>query len=112
MFSVPRKARGGSARCRFGGGKGPNSMGKLSTFGVLRLRAAKPVSRNTSVMRSAQDDDFVGLLMKNINPLGQQTKHRDAVRRAYIHLAIGNHRRNEFIVGEMIPAIRRLIAVI
>jgi hypothetical protein len=25
----------------FGGRKGPNSMGKISTFGVLRLRATK-----------------------------------------------------------------------
>jgi hypothetical protein len=25
----------------FGGGKGPNSMGKMSTVGVLRLRAIK-----------------------------------------------------------------------
>jgi hypothetical protein len=34
-------------------------MGKISTIGVLRLRAIKRVSRDKSVTRSAQDDDFV-----------------------------------------------------
>jgi hypothetical protein len=41
-------------------------MGKLSTAGVLRLRATSAVSRDKSVRRSAQDDDFVGILTKNI----------------------------------------------
>jgi hypothetical protein len=41
-------------------------MGKLSTAEVLRLRATSAVSRDESVRRSAQDDDFVGVLKKNI----------------------------------------------
>jgi hypothetical protein len=41
-------------------------MGKISTFGVLRLRATKAVPRDRSVWRSAQDDGFVGVLKKNI----------------------------------------------
>jgi hypothetical protein len=41
-------------------------MGKLSTAGVLRLRATSAVSRDKSVRRSAQDDVFVGILTKNI----------------------------------------------
>jgi hypothetical protein len=36
-------------------------MGKLSIFGVLRLRATKRCSRDKSVRRSAQDDDFLGV---------------------------------------------------
>jgi hypothetical protein len=50
----------------FGGRKGPSSMGKISTAGVLRLRATSAVSRDKSVRRFAQDDDFVGILTKNI----------------------------------------------
>ena len=50
----------------FGGRKAPSSMGKISTAGVLRLRATSAVSRDKSVRRSAQDDDFVGGLTKNI----------------------------------------------
>jgi hypothetical protein len=34
-------------------------MGKISTAGVLRLRAASAMSHDKSVRRSAQDDDFV-----------------------------------------------------
>src|ERR1700723_1176087 len=34
-------------------------MGKMSTLGVLRLRATSAVSRDKSVRRSAQDDVFV-----------------------------------------------------
>jgi hypothetical protein len=49
-----------------GGRKAPNSMGKISTAGVLRLRATSALSRDKSVRRSAQDDDFVGVLKKNI----------------------------------------------
>ena len=41
-------------------------MGKISTAGVLRLRATSAVSRDKSVRRCAQDDDFVGVLKKNI----------------------------------------------
>ena len=44
-----------------GGQKAPSSMGKLSTPEVLRLRATSAVSRDPSVRRSAQDDDFVGV---------------------------------------------------
>ena len=50
----------------FGDRKGPNSMGKISTVGVLRLRAIKRMLRDTSVRRSAQDEDFVGVLTKKI----------------------------------------------
>jgi hypothetical protein len=50
----------------FGGRKGPSSMGKISTAEVLRLRATSAVSRDKSATRSAQDDDFVGILRKNI----------------------------------------------
>jgi hypothetical protein len=45
----------------FGGRKAQNSMGKISTAEVLRLRATSAVSRNQSVRRSAQDDDSVGV---------------------------------------------------
>jgi hypothetical protein len=45
----------------FGGRKARNSMSKISTAGVLRLRATSAVSRNQSVRRSAQDDDSVGV---------------------------------------------------
>jgi len=41
-------------------------MGKISTAEVLRLRATSAMSRDESVRRSAQDDDFVGILKKNI----------------------------------------------
>jgi hypothetical protein len=41
-------------------------MGKISILGVLRLRAISAVSRDKSVTRSAQDDDFVGVLTRNI----------------------------------------------
>jgi hypothetical protein len=55
----------------FGGRKAPSSMGKISTAGVLRLRATSAVSHDKSVRRSAQDDGFVGVLRKNIlNKLG------------------------------------------
>src|ERR1700722_8563913 len=49
-------------------------MGKISTAGVLRLRATNAVSRDKSVRRFAQDDDSVGVLTKNtVN----QTSHAD-----------------------------------
>jgi hypothetical protein len=41
-------------------------MSRISTVGVLRLRATSAVSRDKSVRRSAQDDGFVGVLTKNI----------------------------------------------
>jgi hypothetical protein len=50
----------------FGGRKGPNSIDKTNIFGVLRLRATKRCSRDKSVRRSAQDDDFAGVLKKSI----------------------------------------------
>ena len=48
------------------GRKAPSSMGKKSTAEALRLRATSAVSRDKSVRRSAQDDDFVDVLTKNI----------------------------------------------
>jgi hypothetical protein len=41
--------------------KAPSSMGKISIPGVLRLRATSAPSRDKSVRRSAQDDDFAGV---------------------------------------------------
>ena len=41
-------------------------MGKISTAGVLRLRATSDVTHDKSVRRFAQDDDFVGVSAKNI----------------------------------------------
>jgi hypothetical protein len=46
----------------FDGRKASNSMGKMSTAGVLRLRATSAVSRDQSVRRFAQDDESVGEL--------------------------------------------------
>ena len=67
-FSTPGKDTGGP-----GGRKSPSSMGQLSTAEVLRLRATSAVSRDQSVRRSAQDDDSVGVLTKNIlNELANQ----------------------------------------
>jgi hypothetical protein len=37
-------------------------MGKMSIFGVLRLRATERFITSKCVMRSAQDDDFCGSL--------------------------------------------------
>ena len=48
------------------GRKAPSSMGKISTAEVLRLRATSALSCDKSVRRFAQDDDFVGVLTKNI----------------------------------------------
>src|SRR6202041_355137 len=48
------------------GRKAPSSMGKISTAEVLRLRATSAVSRDQSVRRSAQDDDSVGVLTRNL----------------------------------------------
>jgi hypothetical protein len=44
----------------FGGRKAPNSMGKISILGVLRLRAIKPSVCDRSAKRFAKDDGFVG----------------------------------------------------
>jgi hypothetical protein len=42
-------------------------MGKISAVEVLRLRATNAVADDDKpVRRSAQDDDFVGVLTKNI----------------------------------------------
>jgi hypothetical protein len=41
-------------------------MNKISTVGVLRLLATGAVACDKSVRLSAQDDDFVGVLTKNI----------------------------------------------
>ena len=41
LFSAPVKDRGGSAKCGLLCLKGPTGMGKISTAGVLRLRAIK-----------------------------------------------------------------------
>src|SRR5580692_1008042 len=49
-------------------------MGKLSTAEVLRLRARSAVSRDPSVRRSAQDDDFVGGLEIQMVGYAENTK--------------------------------------
>ena len=41
-------------------------MSKISTFGSFDSAPSSVVSRDRSVTRSAQDDDFVGVLTKNI----------------------------------------------
>jgi hypothetical protein len=48
----------------FGGRRALSSAGKVSADEVLGLRATSTVSRDRSVKRSAQDDDFVGILRK------------------------------------------------
>jgi hypothetical protein len=63
------KVCGGPPGTGFGGGKAPNSMGRVSIAGVLRLRAPSAVSRDPSVRRCAQDDDSVGELTER-RPLG------------------------------------------
>ena len=49
-------------------------MGKLSTAEVLRLRATSVMSRDTSVRRFAQDDDFVGELAIQLVGYAASTK--------------------------------------
>ena len=66
LFSAPVKNRGVPPAAGFGGGKGTNGMGRTSSPGVLRLRAPSAVSCDEPVRRFAQDDDFVGVLKKNI----------------------------------------------
>jgi hypothetical protein len=41
----------------------------MSILGVLRLRATSALSRDKSVRRSAQDDDFAGVSKKNTRKL-------------------------------------------
>ncbi len=60
--SIVRMTLSFFAGAGFGGRKAPNSMGKISTAEVLRLRATSAASRNPSVRRSAQDDASVGEL--------------------------------------------------
>jgi hypothetical protein len=43
-----------------------SSISEIGTAEVLRLRATSSVSGEESVRRSAQDDEFVGRLRKNI----------------------------------------------
>ena len=66
LLSAPGKNRGGPPAAGFGAGKGTNGMGRTSGPGVLRLRAPSAVSCDELVRRFAQDDDFVGVLKKNI----------------------------------------------
>jgi hypothetical protein len=51
----------------------------MSPAGVLRLRAISAVSRDKSVMRSAQDDDFVGGSAKEIQNKSALLEQRPAV---------------------------------
>ncbi len=44
--------------------------------------------------------------------LVQEAKDSHAVGRSDVHLPIGNHGRNELIVGKMVATVRRLIAVV
>jgi hypothetical protein len=43
----------------FGGRKGPNGIGKKASSGSFDSAPSSAVSRDESVRRSAQDDDFV-----------------------------------------------------
>jgi hypothetical protein len=43
----------------FNGGKGAKGTSRISTLGVLRLRATKPSVCDRSAKRSAQEDGFV-----------------------------------------------------
>jgi hypothetical protein len=43
---------------------------------------------------------------------GQQTKDGNAGLRAHVDLAVGDHGGDKFVIGEIIPSVRRLIAVI
>ena len=69
-----------------GGRKAPSSMGKLSTAEVLRLRATSAVSRDPSVRRSAQDDDFVGGL--EYNWLNMQKTRKDRKKSQRLRMTI------------------------
>jgi hypothetical protein len=50
----------------FGGRKAPNGIGKKASSGSFDSAPSSAVSHDKSVRRSAQDDDFVGVLKKNI----------------------------------------------
>jgi hypothetical protein len=54
----------------FSGRKAPSSTGMIIIAGVLRLRATSAVSCDKTVMRSAQDDGFVGILTKSPDLIG------------------------------------------
>jgi hypothetical protein len=60
----------------FGGEKGTSSMGKIGIAEVLRLRATSAVLPKKSVRRSAQDDELVSILKKNI--LNKHRSHADS----------------------------------
>jgi len=66
VLGPPGKDRGGSARRGLRWSKSSEQHGQESILGVLRLRATSAVPLDKSVRRSAQDDDFVGILKKNI----------------------------------------------
>ncbi len=42
----------------------------------------------------------------------QETEHDDAIRRTDIDAAVGDHGRDEFVVGEDVAGVRRLIAIV
>jgi hypothetical protein len=56
-------------------GETPSSMVRISIAEVLRLRATGAVLRKKSVRRSAQDDESVTILKKNI--LNKHRSHAD-----------------------------------
>ena len=51
-------------------------------------------------------------LRETHHPLRQQTKHRNTTRGPNINLAIRDHGSNKLVIRKMIPAVRRLVAVI
>jgi hypothetical protein len=63
-----------------GGRKDLSSMGKISTLGVLRLRATSAVSGEKFVRRFAQDDGFVGGLKYNWLDMQKTRKDRKSHR--------------------------------
>jgi hypothetical protein len=67
MYPRPAVRTAGRSCPRASLKKAPSGMGKISIAGVLRLRAPSAVSGDKSMTRSAQDDDFVGVLAKNIS---------------------------------------------
>jgi hypothetical protein len=79
-----------SAYCRkivfsgFGARKDPNSINRLDSAGVLRLRATSAVLCDESVRRSAQDDDFVEIFegADKINE-SRESARESRCRRAY-----------------------------
>jgi hypothetical protein len=70
-FQSPEPVRGGTSAYRrkivfsgFGVEKASNSMRKIGTLEVLRLRAINPLLGHRSARRFAQDDGLVGGLKK------------------------------------------------